>query len=498
MSMQKDGSIRIASEDLSRGIGLSQFSGIGKIVNLDIFSQPGVVKIAKKLEAQDDITITERIRSLSVSSEIGNLYGLDFDGDLYQYSVGFSWSKPQGYGTTNDGLVVWKNYVLLFRQNASSITVDSYGPLNSPSKSTADITFNSNTSTNGQVPAHISIGDSLYVGAGRYLHTLTEVSGQDFDPTDSNTYTKEEEVLVLPEQYEITSIDQIGSLLILGTNYGDIETGGDIIIWDPNKAGADQSDADIRIQTGDSGIKNLVTQNGVAFVCSGNKGNIFITNTTQTQPLKRLNDVSRYPDVSFDEVSVGQNSCVHDGGIMFAFGKDNGDGDSDEPNIYYYKNGAWVSFTTSELETGDVIKIGAIKSISNDEYVVTWENETDSTFGADVLSQTKRYTNYSAYFESQFYSLGSNLRTKNYQNIGFRLAKPLATGQGIRIKYRESSDASWTTLKTYDYSNNGAITGYEEKSGLPSKLQNIQFRIEMTTGSGDNPGTPELLEFYAF
>lgn len=503
MSIQKDGTIRITSADLSKGISDSKYIGISKVVNLDIFSEPGVIKIANSLVKDSGVIVDERPNYSTIDEATGDLYVLGSGGGLFRraWSTG-TWTNPESFGSTDDGMIYYKDYLLVMRANASSLTLDSYGPLSgSEAKSTSDITFSSNSAgSTYQIPMHVAIGDSLYIGAGRYLHALSETAGQNFNPTDSNTYTKEEEVLVLPEGYEITYIDQVGPLIVVGTTYGSSEVSGEIIIWDPNKSGTDSADADIRIPTGEESINNLAVIGNAIYSHAGRRGAIFVSNTTQSEILKRIGDTSRYPNNLTDTAFIKDAIETFDGGILVGLGKD----DSDEPQVYYIRKGIMTSFTISEGEVTDDLRISTIQNLGRDssgsavsQYIVGWENQDDTTYGVDIVSTTKRYTGYSAYFESQFYSLGSNLRSKTFNQVGFRLAKPLEENQGVKIKYRTTTDGNWTTLFTTEYNANTDITGYEKKAGLPSKLENIQFRVELTTGSGDNPGTPELLEFYA-
>jgi len=110
------------------------------------------------------------------------------------------------------------------------------------------------------------------------------------------------------------------------------------------------------------------------------------------------------------------------------------------------------------------------------------------TYGLDLTTATSfAYgTNYSGYFESALYTVGTNLTPRTFSEIEFVLAKELATGEGIQIKYRVNLTDTWTTIGTYTFTSLGAITSYHEPSAIPP-CDMVQIRIELLGTSTTTP-----------
>lgn len=488
MSLTKNGKIQITSEQFTQGISASPYLGIQQMVNLDIHERPGVLRIARKLEKESGSTVTERIRYGGVDYQNGHFWGLDQDGDLYNRDTGGSWSKQNSFGTTDDGGVVWKDYFIAMRSGVSAL-LEAYGPLSS---SPSDLSFESLSTSHTQFSSYVAfvnLDDKVFFGMDNVLHEIVEATGKDFDPTDSNTYSVNEQVLILPENTKIQSITEVGLKIIVGASQGDTESISDLFVWNPNKSGTASSAPDKRIPLNGDGVPLAITNNNLAYFLLGKNYQLKRTDLTSVEELLTINDTTEDPNVDIDEKQPAQSIASHDGGFIFGITKDD-----TAPHIYQLKNGAITSFTTSIGEIEDGANIGKVTSLSNDQILVAWEDQSDNSFGVDVTNTSKRYRNYEGYFVTQFYNVGSNLRDKTFQYVGITLAKKLVANQGIRVKYRENIDEDWTILDTFDHDTIGSVNSYEAPANLPSNLTNIQFRIEMTTADDDT--TPELLTFY--
>lgn len=493
MSISKDGNIQITSDEFTEGIARSPYLGIQQMVNLDIHNRPGVLRIARRLEKESGSTVTGKLRFGGVDYNIGNFYGLDNDGELYERDkITESWSVANSFGSTDQGCVVWKNYALAFRGSGDSI-IESYGPLSGGTASdngTMHSFSNDASSVNTDFITYVSLDDRVYVGMDNVLHEIVQVDGQDFDPTDGTTFSVNEDVLILPEGIVVTSISEAGTDILVGTNYGDTQTVADLFVWNPNKSGTDTASPDQRIPFSGNGIQHVTLSDNRVYAVIGENANLKESDLTNVNEVIQVNDTSNNPETTYTYNQKGEAMANHNGGFVFGLQKD-----AAEPVIYQLKNGALTSFDISEGQVDAGIRVGKVQSLTDDKLLVAWENQTGtSTYGVDVTSDDTRYQNYSAYFVSQMYPVGRHLREKTYQYIGFILGKKLQADQGIRIKYRTSLNDSFTTIGTWDYDTYGDILAYEDNANLPTDLTNLQLRVELTTGTSDN--TPELLSIY--
>lgn len=500
MSLQKDNSIQITSSDLAKGVADSPLVGIGAMVNLDITSTPGLTRIAYALVKDSGSTIVAAPEYMVYDGNNNDVYVLDEDAQLYSDNGG--WATIAGNsGSADNGLAIWKNYIITIGISGSDQNLNAYGLSGAPTSGWT-LDFDSGDpicigDTAAYSPTLTSQSGDLWVGVDQFLGQLVEVSGQTFDPADTNTFDITSKVFIGVDSYRINNIDDDGRNFIMGTENVDSNTGGDILLWDPEKAGTAVAFADARIPTGGDNVKQLILKNNIVYAMTGRNAEVIATNQSQVETIKEINKLTTDPDTSFD---VRANSVSgFSGGILFGLGKTAGSSadENKAPQIWFLKNGAWSSFTLSTGFWGDNDggRVYAIVTKDDDEYYVAWADlEGANTYGVDKLSTTTRYQSYEAYFESQFYQVGREYRGKTYKHIGFKLAKPLETDQGIRIKYRDSINDSWTTVGTWDFATYGAIQEYQDHANMLTDLMNVQLRVELTTGSSDT--TPELLEVY--
>lgn len=489
MSLQKDGSIFIGSEQFSKGVARSPYTGIQQMVNLDIHSQVGALRIAKAPVAETVTGLEEKLRFGGIEYSTGDFWGLDQDGNLLsRANTNGDWSDENSFGTTDDGMFVWKNWAIAIRNGISSL-MEAYGPLvgSSSQESFTNISFDHGGNTT--FTTYIDLDDRVFIGGDNVVHELVQVDGQDFDPTDSNTYSLSEEVLILPEGIKILGITEIGSNLVIATSYGDNEVVADLFVWNPNKSGTDATSPDQRIPLGGNGVRQIAYIDNLIYTLVGTDGQFKVTDLTTVDKLFDINNLLNSSDEELNFILPSESVAVHDGGIMWGLSKD----DAPDLNLAFWKDGKLTFFTTSEGEVDAGLRIGKIQSLGKDKLLVGWQNLTgDDSYGVDVTG-TDRYSDYSAYFISQLYNVGRHLRDKTYQHIGFTLGKKLTTGQGIRIKYRTDRSEDWTTLGTWDFDTIGGVSAYEDQANLPSDLTNLQLRVEMTT---DDDTTPDLLSVY--
>ena len=92
-------------------------------------------------------------------------------------------------------------------------------------------------------------------------------------------------------------------------------------------------------------------------------------------------------------------------------------------------------------------------------------------------------TRYAAYCITPLYEVGTFENPKTYQKIQIQLARPLLTGQGVKVESRTNLTAAFSNSATFDYATiGGVLTAFESVANVET-TQFIQFKISMTSSS---------------
>jgi len=117
------------------------------------------------------------------------------------------------------------------------------------------------------------------------------------------------------------------------------------------------------------------------------------------------------------------------------------------------------------------------------------------TYGLDLLSSTSYAytTDYGGYFETPLYTVGSANQPFKFTEVEFQFVRPLRTGEGIKIEYRDDLTATYTTLGIWTYTTWGAVVSKNlniltTSTNFPA-YETIQFRISLL---GSSTTSPEL------
>src|SRR3990167_6565065 len=103
------------------------------------------------------------------------------------------------------------------------------------------------------------------------------------------------------------------------------------------------------------------------------------------------------------------------------------------------------------------VKCSALLPISDETLLLGWRSAT--TYGIDLTTEASfaYTTDYSGFFESPLYPVGSLLQLKTPTEIEFNLARPLRTDEAVRLAYRTDLTASFTTIATHTFATAGAV-----------------------------------------
>lgn len=478
---KEDGVVDLVLSGWELGIGNSAFEGIENMQNVDIFTYPGMVQAGYR--SVNKKTTTDLVRWFARDPQGGQIFGVDYSGTVYNSSdLGQSWSNVAGTPLNSGaGLATWKNYLIL----PGATSMNAYGPLSgSPSWQTMTFT-GSVTALNSSIWHPLYVGpedDFCWIGNTRDVGQIIEVIGKTFDPADTTTYILNAKALKsgLPQYYTIKSITGLGLSLYLGTFQGTNVTdrsAGDLFIWDRTNPRYNNV-----IKLDVNGINMLKAQNNLVYIYAGVGADISYTNSTVTSIYKRLYNVL-FADPA-------QSTAPQPGAIAFLNNLDllvgvSYLGGSVGPlGVYAIRTlpqGA-VSVLRNVISTNHTtaVRIGAIMVIDRERFIYSWEDDNDGvTYGIDAVGFNGRYADYSAQITHDLITVGTRTLPKSFVECEVRLAKPLASGDGIRIYYRKSDSGAFTLIKDWNDTSDlfGKVSGQSQAGINDATL--VQLLIQL-------------------
>ena len=471
----------------AKGIAPHPLVGIGHIRNLDILTNPGSVRLNNLTAKQSSTTITGQINWQRIDPISGKVYAIDSNGVVYTANnAGGSWTVIAGNsGGSGEGLEIWKGYLI----TTGTTGLDAYGPLASSPSWHNNFGSTGLDFTQGEqfCPMLRSIDYSLYIGNGKYVSRLQE-NVAPFAPGTPGSYTYTQQAITLADNYQVTALRDLGVNLMIGTNYLNSSTLADIFPYPRNTLVLG-----LPIRIVENGIRAMYNLGNRLYVLAGITGKIFITDTVSATQIEQIPNYI----INIDE---GIQILYYPDAIMYLKGKIwFGVGNSTLGNA-----GVWsYNPTTKALQMENIISTGndgssaavyisSLQPLSADSYLIGWsDNTTGSVYGVDLLVDTQRITGYNGYIDSPLIKIGQALANSTAPQLEINLTKPLVTGQGVKIQYRNNLSAAWTTLATADFATYGGYASKNISAAVMTNLVFLQIRALLTTASSSNL-SPEL------
>ena len=477
------------------GIAQSPHVGVADVRNLDIYSVPGIAQLNNILVKKSSTTVDAQVNWLARDPDtIANIGALDSNGVYYKSTdSGATWAEISDRDGAGQGLIIKWGYAFV----CEVTTIDVI------KLSDNTVTSNWKTIDTDSLwhPMISSKNDGkIYGGAGQYVFSIEQVAGQTFDPANSATYTFTAQALDLPTGYRIKCIEELGNNLMLGTwqgtNIYDIRV-ADIFPWDRSATSFGQP-----VVLSEFGVHAMLNIGNSLIVLAGIEGNVFRCDGVNAYTIAKLpQDLS---GGKYQEWYPG-SICSYKNKVFFGTGQ-GGTTVNGGQGIYSLQQTAQGNILNLEhlnslLTDGSAapVKISALLPVTKDTLLAAFRSDT--TYGIDLTTATSYAytTDYSAYFESPLYLVGSLDNKRVFTKIELLLAKELATGEGFRIKYRVNLTDSFTTLTKADgstlaltFAALGAVHSHKFTADIPA-CEMIQIRVEFLGTSTTTPQFKALI-----
>lgn len=479
-----------------QGISQGAHIGFADVRQLDLDTEIGVAMMNKIMTKISTTVVDAQVKWIvrdPVTTD--NVYSLDSNGVVYKYVISTNTlTELSDRGGTGQGMAIWKDYLFV----AEETTIDIYGPLSgSPAWTDNWSGLTMDTDALWHPMLHSKLDDKLYIGCGRFVATIEELTT--FAPGTAATYTPTAQALDLPSSYRIKCLEELGNNLMIGTwkgtNVYDIRE-ATIFIWDGAAVSFSQP-----IILNEYGVHALLSVGGSMFILAGVSGAVYRTEGGYAYKIAQLpldisggryfeyypGAIASYKDKIY--FGVGNTGLNVSGGAALSGGM----------GVYSLQTTGKGSIIALEhLNSANTdgsaasVKASAILPITSQTLMMAWRSNT--TYGIDLSSATSfAYgTDYSAYFESPLYEVGKKENKFKPKSIELHLGQPLRTGEGIKLEYRTSLAGTWTTIKTLAFADNevGAMISRTLSITVPENIkecEQLQFRVSLLGTATTSP-----------
>ena len=448
--------------NFQKGIAISPLFGFQEIRGLNITDKPGFIYSNRALVDDDNNTAVDDFMLGMVKTSEGEVWGYSREGGnhVFKRTSGGVWSELTAHTDTGiNGITFWKGYVAIIQGGS----IDWYDIADDTCESGWSASVITSNATHPTIHAQ---DDALYLGAGNVIDKIVEDT--DFLPETGATYTITKAAFTLPEDYTITCFEELGSKLLIGTKKAGDDLSAKIFVWDRAKT---TLDGIIKIE--DEGVWEMITINNLTYVRAGLKGRWYVTDGTNVRLLGEI------PTTLLDLTSV--NLAYHGNSfnigdlIYFPVGYGSALSHLGLYSINIHTGVVNYEHIISANETGENegVLIGGCMPVggATTNFVVAWWDLNAPAYGVDNLSATK-YTSDRTFLISEWYQLGFDGEENSLERPVLKLAQPLASGDSVKVYYREALNGSWTEHYSED-----TVDFQEGAMDAINDIQNIQFKV---------------------
>lgn len=459
-----------------------------------------------------------RNQLVDLTSNVSNTYSLTPMGRLVQKTLDFYnknefflddngrawWVNSSGnltyLGNTTltsahgNGMCVLGKYLFVFRDSAMDYFL--LTDLTSTSAPTWVYGWNSYslTSDSSTGYSHYAINaqdNGMYFCNGQTIQSVLVIGNTIFDPSQAPpaaSYTASMDTtagyaLVLP------TVDRATCLAELGTN---ILVGGiqnKVYPWDRVSTSYNYP-----LILGESYTTRMVTTNSSTYVFAGNRGRIYVTNGANVMLFKKIPDhiVQIFGSTNgLDPYFTWKDAIYWKNQIYFSFEAAKNDG-----TVITNMGGLWaIDVSMNIMMTPTAVALRMVNTMSGGSALVPsviapnirtntpggsgvyagWYSTVITGYGLDVTTSTP-YTNSGIGGEiyTDLIPVGTFIAPTTFTEVEFKFAKPMVSGESIRISARQSNSDSWTVLGT----TSTTVLSNIESMGTEN-AQWMQFYVEL-------------------
>jgi len=349
--------------------------------------------------------------------------------------------------TSGSGVITWIGYLLLFGIGSADISIIDIGNFLNTGPSAWDYSWETaNTDgINGRVSVLLSQEDSnVYFTSEEGIGSIIENPGENFDPTDTTTYTFNNAAIRIPVNDDSVCLAELGPNLLLGGRRSFVYT------WDKVSPGFNSI-----LNIPDNFITAIVPANQNAYIFAGTRGYIYITNGSGIDVYKKYpdyltgvtNPYIRWKDANFikNQLIFGITATTNAGvAVTTVAGVWAIDLNNDALRMMNKLTDSGYDATTAMTVEYPVSPSENNTSMtSGNSMMVGWF--TGSTYGLDI-GTSNPYTNYESYLQTEFIPVGTFLDPFTPSQIEWKTALPLVSGEGVKLYYRTSLADSFTLI----------------------------------------------------
>jgi hypothetical protein len=370
-----------------------------------------------------------------------------------------------GANSHGNGIEIFHNsdmsasYLFVFRDDAIDvINVTMQTNLATPVWTTS---WKSLITTAGLANKHASLlgqDNILYYTDSRYVGSIQEVPGSVFNPATPATYTFNGTALTLPNNEYAYCLAELNLNLLVGG-----QRSNKIYPWDRSSVSYG-----LPLLVPENSVYELVNLGNTVIVLAGVFGNIYKTQGTYIQAFAKIPTYISNNTTSESSSPVNWGGvAVKNGGVLIGAGFIVSPADLSS-GLFYLDSSGRITEEAMPSTLGNTIY--AVYCEANNTYVYGGGQGVDIIGTVSSIPKTTVGT-YNAKYQSALFSAGNNTQKKKFSQLEIQCGR--AQGGYIRVGYRTSLDASFTTLATFT-SNQLA---YSTDIGLID-IENIQIQAE--------------------
>lgn len=348
--------------------------------------------------------------------------------------------------------------------------------------------------TNATTTANIDVFGTLDMSTGavgtQYYSTFYPTLSAADPNGNTPSYVSTPQRLTLPNFEISTCIAEVGNITLVGCK------GNVVYPWDQTS-----NLPSTIIPLPEAEVAFIVTVNQVGYIGAGHKGNLYLTDGSVAAPVISVPDyvagIPGTPSTYVEPYFTFTDSMYLRGRVYFGL--------IDQTATKAGNAGGIWSFIPSqnvflEQDTGLALRLEnqnsygtyngaasilipkANQATVGAQYFSGWYSDiTTPTYGIDATSATTLAI--PTVIETDGVALGTFFEKQTFQQVMYKMATPLQTGETIAVNYRTNLTDAWQSMGTAKTETN-TVSGYWDNNF--QKVQWVQFQIILTPTTGSS------------